>query len=189
MKHSKRKKIKQNEICTEIPISIPNEWSDFLNYYEWFIRNLIQEKVSWFIARDHMAGALISTVFNHLWPRARASATISQMTLPMFSESEIIKSKFVEKTKYIKHFSDFFNAHYFNEKNNTDIYKEYLKKTKNGNIKLWDNNLHYTFKGKLKHEQNRLLTRLIAVIDFIAGLTDRYCLEMFDGVYQEFVVT
>lgn len=74
--------ISQKEQAKEFPICLPVEWADFLRFYESFIRDLVQEKISWFIARDNMAGALISTVFNYLWPRVRASETITQMTLP-----------------------------------------------------------------------------------------------------------
>jgi len=181
--------IKQNSQAERYPLTLSTHWSRFLWYYEKFIRDLIQEKVSWFIGRDNMAGALISTVFNYLWPRARTSGTVTQMKIPMFKHKEIVKSKIVEKTKYIDHFIDFFNDHYFNEKNNTDYYKTFLSRLNKANIPTWDRNILSMFKRKPSPEEYRLFSRLIAVIDFIAGLTDRYCLEIFDEVYHEFVIT
>ena len=100
----KQKNVSQSEQAEFHPISPPEDWCNFLWFYEKFIRYLIQEKVSWFIGRDNMSGALISTVFNHLWPRARTSGAVLQMKLPMFHEEELVKSKIVEKTKYIDHF-------------------------------------------------------------------------------------
>lgn len=181
--------ITKKEQAENFPISLSEEWSHFLDYYETFVRDLVQEKISWFIARDNMAGALISTVFNHFWPRARSSVTITQMTLPMFEKEELAKTPYTEKTKYIEHFADFFNEHYFEEKHNKDFYKEYLEEAKQKGISVWDINIRNSFKDKITTYEEKLLTRLVAVIDFIAGLTDRYCLEMFNEVYKEFVIT
>jgi dGTP triphosphohydrolase len=186
-------KISEKAQAQKFPLCLPKEWADFLRFYETFIRDLVQEKISWFIARDNMAGALISTVFNHLWPRARASATISQMTLPIFPKEELVKAHYKEKTEYIDHFVDFFNDHYFNEKEHINFYEQYLRKqdpTKG--IKTWDTNILASLineKVEISPETKTILTRLIAVIDFISGLTDRYCLEMFNEVYQEFTIT
>jgi len=188
LKYFKDNSVTHKEQAKSFSICLPKEWADLLRWYEFFIRELIQEKVSWFIARDNMAGALISTVFNHIWPRARSSVTISQMKLPMFEKSEITKSKLEEKTKYIEHFSDFFNEHYFDELNNRDIYQDYLNCVKLKGLSVWDTNIQHIL-AKISPDEHKTLNRLIAVIDFIAGLTDRYCLEMFDEVYQEFVIS
>ena len=171
------------------PLVLSDDWSKFLWYYEKFIRDLIQEKVSWFIGRDNMAGALISTVFNYLWPRARTSGAVLQMKLSMFDKSELVKSKTVEKTKYIDHFIDFFNEHYKDESSDTDFYKSFLENVKESDIPTWDNNILESFKKAPTTQELQFFSRLIAVIDFIAGLTDRYCLEIFDEVYHEFVLT
>ena len=168
---------------------LSDDWSNFLWYYEKFIRELIHEKVSWFIGRDNMAGALISTVFNYLWPRARTSGAVLQMKLSMFDKSELVKSKTVEKTKYIDHFIDFFNEHYKDESSDTDFYKSFLENVKESDIPTWDNNILESFKKAPTTQELQFFSRLIAVIDFIAGLTDRYCLEIFDEVYHEFVLT
>ena len=185
----KKNNVVKKEQARDFPLSLPKEWSDLLRYYEMFIRDLIQERVSWFVARDNMAGALISTVFNHIWPRARISAMIHQMKLPLYEKSELVKSKYEEKTRYIEHFADFFNDHYYNEENRTDYHKQYLDRVHQTGIRTWDVNILDALKDKPTQEEERLLARLIAVIDFIAGLTDRYCLEMFNEVYQEFVIT
>lgn len=183
------KNITRKEEAKDFPIYLREDWANFLNYYETFIRELIQERVSWFIARDNMAGALISTVFNHLWPRARSSITISQMTIPMFRKEELVKTRAEEKTKYIDHFVAFFNEHYFNEKHNKNLYGDYLNEAIRRRIPTWDLNIRNSFKEKITPDNEKLLIRLVAVVDFISGLTDRYCLEMFDEVYQQFVIT
>jgi dGTP triphosphohydrolase len=53
---------------------------------------------------------------------------------------------------------------------------------------VWDLNILAAIREKTG-DQQRLLTRLIAAIDFVAGLTDRYCLEIFNEVFQEVVIT
>ncbi len=174
-----------------VPLKLPEEWSDFLRYYEVFIREIIQERASWFIARDNMAGALISTVFNHIWPRVRGASLVSQIIQPsLFKKEELVKSRFEEKTRYLEHFADFFNEHYIREKGKKEnYYKEYLDKMKGVNFKVWDTNILESFVQEPGPDEFQMLTRLVAVIDFIGGLTDRYCLEMFNEVYQEFLVT
>jgi len=184
-----QKNINLNSQAETHPLVLSNDWSNFLWYYEKFIRDLIQEKVSWFIGRDNMAGALISTVFNYLWPRARTSGAVIQMKLPMFEKRELVKSKIDEKPKYIDHFIEFFNEHYKDESSNTDFYKSFLENLKSSNIPTWDYNIQGYFKKSPTTQEFQLFSRLIAVIDFIAGLTDRYCLEIFDEVYHEFVLT
>ena len=178
--------------AVQYPLCIIKEWGEFLNYYERFIRDLIQEKIPWFIARDNMAGALISTVFNHIWPRVRNASSISKIPFNLFDESVSIKSRQDGKTKYIYHFQDFFMAHYDNEEMQSGeptTYKKYLIKAKDIHFQGWDINIFNALKQKPTPEEYQNLIRLIAVIDFIAGLTDRYCLEMFNEVYQEFVIT
>lgn len=183
------KNISQEGQAQDFPICLSKEWADFLSFYETFIRELVQEKISWFIARDNMAGALISTVFNHLWPRARTSGIITQMRLPIFPKEELVKVRYKEKTEYMDHFVNFFNEHYFDERENTNFYEPYLKKVKAKNLTTWDTNIWSLFQRKISTDEKKLLTRLIAVTDFISGLTDRYCLEMFNELYQEFVIT
>lgn len=189
LEYLKKQNVSREEQAKEFPLCLSKGWSDLLRWYETFIRDLIREKVSWFIARDNMAGALISTVFNHIWPRTRRSVTITQMKLPMFEKSDLVKSKYEEKTKYIEYFANFFNEHYFDAENNFDFYATYLEKAKQMKIKTWDINILDALKQKLNPDEFKLLAQLAAVIDFVAGLTDRYCLEMFNKVYQEFVKT
>lgn len=180
------------EQAKEFPICLCKEWSEFLDYYETFIRNLVQERVSWFITRDNMAGAFISTVFNHLWPRARSERAITQMKLlPLLEkeERERVRTRYEEKTKYIEHFANFFSEHYFDENHSEDFYEKYLEEARKTKIATWDINIRDSFKDKITPDEEKILARLIAVIDFVAGLTDRYCLEMFDEVYREFVIT
>ena len=182
--------ISQKEQAKEFPICLPVEWADFLRFYESFIRDLVQEKISWFIARDNMAGALISTVFNYLWPRVRASETITQMTLPLpFPKEELVKAHYKEKTEYTEHFVNFFNEHYFDGTEKNDYYTKYLDNVKKMQVTTWDTNIRSLLGGKISADKEKPLIRLIAVIDFISGLTDRYCLEMFNEVYKEFVTT
>ena len=180
--------INHNGQAENHPLVLSDDWVNFLWYYEKFIRGLIQEKVPWFIGRDNMAGALISTVFNYLWPRAKTSGAVLQMKFP-FEKRELVKSKIDEKTKYVDHFIDFFNDHYKDESSNNDFYQSFLENVKKSDIPTWDNNILRSFKKAPITQEFQLFSRLIAVIDFIAGLTDRYCLEIFDEVYQEFVLT
>jgi dGTP triphosphohydrolase len=191
LKMIETKKISQKEQAQTYPLCLSEEWADFLRFYETFIRVLIQEKISWFIARDNMAGAFISTVFNHLWPRVRASESITQMTPLLFPKTEVVKARRKEEAYkgYIEHFVEFFEEHYPNKKEKFNFYKEYLERAKKMNIKTWDIYILDLLKGKIFHETEEILMRLIAVIDFISGLTDRYCLEIFNEVYQEFIIT
>ncbi|MFQ6096054.1 MAG: HD domain-containing protein [Candidatus Bathyarchaeia archaeon] len=185
----KQEKVSQSAQAELHPITLSDDWSNFLWFYEKSIRDLIQEEVSWFIGRDNMAGALISTVFNYLWPRVRTSGAVMQLSLSVFERRDIVKTKIDEKGKYIDHFSGFFNEHYRDEDQNRDIYTSFLNDLKKIDVSTWDLNILRSLKKKLSPEENQIFARLVAVIDFIAGLTDRYCLEIFDEVYHEFVLT
>jgi len=184
----KNKKISQKEQAKDFPICLSKEWADFLRFYESFIRDLIKEKIPWFIVRDNMAGALISTVFYHLWSHAKTSESPSQMTSPIFRE-ERVKARYKEKTEYIEHFINFYNEHYGDEEKETNFYTKYLENVKRMKVTTWDTNIRGLFQRKISSDDEKILTRLIAVIDFISGLTDRYCLEIFNEIYQEFVIT
>lgn len=185
----KKNNISKKEQAKNFPICLCEEWSEFIDYYENFIRYLVQERVSWFITRDNMAGALISTVFHHLWPRVREEAAIGQLRLTIYPEEELVKTRYKEKTKYVKHFYNFFNEHYLGKDKEHTLYEKYLKRVGQTRITTWDINIRKYMYKKMKQAKENRLTCLVAVIDFISGLTDRYCLEIFDDVYQEFVIT
>lgn len=193
--YESKRKFKNNNInnCSMAyshPLNLSYDLSNFIRYYENFIRRLIQQKIPWFIGRDCMAAALISTVFNHLWSRVRITPTVSQMKLPLFNKKDLIKTKIETKEmQYLDHFKAFYKEHYKGSEENQDFYSLFLKETKESNFKTWDcyilNNL---ISKKLSENDKEKFSRLIAVIDFIAGLTDRYCLEIFNQVYKEFLL-
>jgi len=186
-KHSGDNDIKGSPRALKHPIAITDPWSKFLNFYELFIRESIIQKESWFIGRDAMAEALVSTVFNHIWPNFRKGW--SQVRMELYPKEEIAKSKTKPISKYLEHFLDFYQDHYRNDKSHKDYYQEYFVKAKNSGI--WDINIMNAFSKKSKKEKTENyepLSNLISVIDFITGLTDRYCLEIFDNVYHDFII-
>jgi len=182
----KRNGVTKSEQAKDHTISPSEDWCNYLWFYERFIRDLIQEKVSWFIGRDNMSAALISTVFNHLWPRARTSGAIVQMKAPMFPEEDRVKTGIEEETRYIDHFISFFEQHY---KDGDHYKRNFLNRVQTRGIPVWDAAILKRSEKKLEHPQFEVFTRLIAVIDFIAGLTDRRCLAIFNDVYRQFVAT
>lgn len=100
-----------------------------------------------------------------------------------------MKAHYKEKTEYTEHFVNFFNEHYFDGTEKNDYYTKYLDNVKKMQVTTWDTNIRSLLGGKISADKEKPLIRLIAVIDFISGLTDRYCLEMFNEVYKEFVTT
>jgi len=185
----KNNNVTSSHQALEYPLKLSENWSNFLSYYEMFIRNIITDKVSWFIGRDNMAGALISTVFNYLWPRARTSGESLQMSLTMYDKKipSIYKSE--EKESYLDHFTRFFKEHYYDEQNNEDHYSVYLNSLKNTEIMTWDYCIYNKLKKRPTGINYKKYIRLLAIIDFISGLTDKYCLEIFDNVYHDFVLS
>jgi dGTP triphosphohydrolase len=174
-------KIKSSSAAVEHPILLPNDWKTFLNSYEHFIRQRVVHRESWFVGRDAIAEALVSSVFNHIWPCFKTGKPEPQLAL--WPKEDEAKGRIEEERQTIKHYSKFFDDDYA-EKTLEDV----LKPAKSSGIETWDCYIvGQVPDGVLKRRSDELL-RLISVIDFVAGLTDRYCLEIFDPVYHSFTV-
>jgi dGTP triphosphohydrolase len=171
--------IKEAQQAKEHPLPLPDDWSNFLSLYERFIREVVVQRESWFVGRDAMAQALVSTVFNHIWPRFK-SGQETQMTLPL--EDDTAKSRIEEERLSIEHYQRFFTDDY-NERTLEDVLAK-----RESSIKTWDNYACEAAKPEIVAKRPLQVLRLISVIDFVAGLTDRYCLEIFDRVYQGFTI-
>ncbi len=163
----------------EHPLSLPDDWSNFLYLYEQFIREAVVQRESWFVGRDAMAQALVSTVFNHIWPRFK-SGQEKQTTFLL--EDDAKKRGVEEERLSIEHYQRFFDDDY-----NGKALEDILKK-REPSIKTWDDYAYKVVKHKIVKKNPQQMVRLISVIDFVAGLTDRYCLEIFDRVYQGFTI-
>lgn len=159
------------------PIMLSAEWNTFLKCYESFIRDDIIGKQSWFVGRDAMATALISTVFNHLWPVFKEGEEP-----PLFKDLKEVKSSISKETKYLEHYQLFYKDEYKNK------YSEFLDYLKTRNITTWDKYIYEILHLKPNTDEFSKYERLISIIDFISGLTDRYCLEIFDSVYHDFLI-
>ncbi len=166
--------------ASEWPIAIQSDWGAFLQAYERFIREGIVQRESWFVGRDAIAKALVSTVFNHIWPRCKSGKTIQ---IDLWPRKVQTKSAAIEESQSIDHYSDFYEDDY-GDKSAIPYLQELAQED---DLETWDIHIAKQATKILRTKADSLL-RLISVIDFVAGLTDRYCLEIFDKVYQNFSI-
>lgn len=103
------KNVTNAQQAKEHPLLLADDWALFLSLYERFIREVVVQRESWFVGRDAMAEALVSTVFNHIWPRFK-SGQQTQITLPL--EDDTAKSRVEEETLSIDHYQRFFADDY-----------------------------------------------------------------------------
>jgi len=182
----------QRNQASKYPISLSKDWSEVLRYYERFLRELIEERVPWFVMRDHVAAALISTAYNHIWSRARECPSISTMQTKLTHyDDPRYRRRASEESRHLDHFKIFFEDHYSDDMR-PGPYESYLARIDKRKVDVWDTNIMKRLDiGLLEpsDQKRRRVTRLVAVVDFVAGMTDRYCLDLFNEVYQEFVLT
>lgn len=174
----KSNNVNSSEQALQYPIIVPKDWCDFLSLYESFIRDVVIKRESWFVGRDSIAEALVSTVFNHIWPRFKTGQE-EQPTLPY--KEDAAKGRVEEETHSIEHYQKFYKEDY-----GTRSLTEILKKRHN--IETWDNYIFSKISRDIVKERPLQVLRLISIIDFVSGLTDRYCLEIFDRVYHGFTI-
>ena len=162
----------------QYPITIDKNWCIFLSLYESFIRDVVIKKESWFVGRDSIAEALVSTVFNHIWPLFKAGQ-VGQLPLPFKDDAS--KGRIERETHSIEHYQKFHEEEY-GTKSLTNVIK------KKFDIKTWDAYIVDKISSAIVREHPERVLRLISIIDFVSGLTDRYCLEIFDRVYHGFTI-
>lgn len=174
------------------PSSVPDDFGAFLRCYEKAIRTIIHRE-TWFVGRDSMAEAIVTTVFNHFWPEVKNYAIdpTGELSFNPKNTEEPGKGLVTERC-YLDHFHEFFLKHYIDQtERKYEIDKE-MDVMKQLEVTTWTSFLYEQTmkktKRKDKEDAKKKLTRLIAVIDFISGLTDRYCLEIFDATYERFLI-
>ncbi len=169
----------------EEPIPSPGLFGIFLDFYEHFVRNILSTQ-SFFIDSKELAIARIGTIFNHLWPAAQTQAFASgfeQLSLPGLQQR--IRTALRIDTKYLEHFLSFVQASYIETARPYSLKLEYEVTKRELGIDTWVSFLYEKcekqFQGQAEFEaaKDRLL-RLIALIHFISGLTDRYSIEIFN---------
>ncbi|MBL7129354.1 MAG: hypothetical protein ISS16_10270, partial [Ignavibacteria bacterium] len=163
----------------QYPIIPTKDWCKFILLYEKFIREVIIKRESWFVGRDSIAEALVSTVFNHIWPRFKAG---QDLQFNMQFEDDSSKKRVEEETLSIDHYKKFYSDDYKSQSLSDNIHRKYEE------IETWDSYIVSKIKDDIVKEKSQQILRLISIIDFVAGLTDRYCLEIFDRVYHEFSI-
>ncbi len=174
------------------PIAVPDFFGEFLSLYETAIRNIIHSE-TWFVGRDSMAEAMVTTVFNHFWPEVKNWAIDPTGELPFGSKNAKEREKgLVIEERYLEHFRNSFRKHYLEQaERKYEIDKEIELLGELG-VTTWTSFIYERAMGKIKNKDReamkKKLTRLIGVIDFISGLTDRYCLEIFDATYERFLI-
>jgi dGTP triphosphohydrolase len=175
------KKITSSAAAQEHPLILPSDWMIFLQSYERFIRERVVQRESWFVGRDAMAEALVSSVFNHIWPRFKVGRLEPQIEI--WPKEDEAKGRIEEERLTIKHYSKFFDDDYAEKR-----LEEILQPARSSGIETWDCYLADHVPTEVMEARRDAVLRLISVIDFVAGLTDRYCLEIFDRVYHSFTV-
>lgn len=161
------------------PLTLPKDWAQFMSLYEQFIREKVVKRESWFVGRDAMAEALVSTVFNHIWPQFKTGDE-TQKDLQLADDSA--RGRTEEETLSIQHYKKFFADDY------SGMTLDDIMKKRIPGINTWDNYVCQKTSRKLVKGEPLKVVRLISIIDFVAGLTDRYCLEIFDRVYHDFTI-
>lgn len=171
------------------------------------IRKHINHKIPWFIARDSMAIAILSALFNHIWAR-----------MPMPGTHTLRNNT----TKYVNDFEEYVKLNYRPNSSNN-----YLKFIKHKAMGTWDTNILCYHLANIDRRisedkcqewqqdwsvvRNRLVDRmgnrnnknewtqyfndhshsisiyLIALIDFISYQTDEYCIRAFEDIHKEFL--
>ncbi|MBI5574463.1 MAG: HD domain-containing protein [Elusimicrobia bacterium] len=173
--------------ANECALKLNTEWSIFLDIIETIIRKIIREE-SWFVGRDAMADAMISVAFNHFWPIVKEyNELLSENNKPKNISIDGKQYGIEETTKYLDHFFEYYKDKYLIE-NNINKIKNRTKYVK----KLWDQQIlekiemKYNKDIKISDFKNRAIN-LISLVDFIAGLTDRYCIQIFGDLYKGFL--
>jgi len=174
----KKNSVNSSTASKEYPIIPSPDWCLFLMYYEKFIREIIVQRESWFVGRDSIAEALVSTVFNHIWPKFKTGQDQQQS----FFEEESSRKRVEEETLSIDHYKKFYNDEYGQKSLADSLKKKY------SSITTWDNYIVSKIKDDIIRDKSAQILRLISIIDFVSGLTDRYCQEIFDRVYHEFSI-
>lgn len=184
------------------PLKLSSGWSLYLDIVETVIREIIHEE-SWFVSRDAMAEAMISVAFNHFWPKIKDKKMediIKADTLREIEKSSNDKRLAIEITnKYLEHFYEFCKDGY--QYDSTDLKKKINERRKYTKT-LWDKKIFDIIDSKYGNKTRDLLDNqktlesipyydnaenLIALADFIAGLTDRYCIQIFSDLYKGFL--
>jgi len=95
-----------------------------------------------------------------------------------------------EPRKYLEHFTAFYNEHYVE----TEIQTDYLECAGSEVIQTWDRRLFPYARQALAAKAfanlnlaQIAIVNLVAVADFVAGFTDRYCVQMFADLHSGFL--
>lgn len=165
------------------PIEIDINWGIFLDVIETVIRNVIKEE-AWFVGRDGMAAAMISVAFNNFWPWIK-DLKIKKQDIASIAIEKALKEESHKKfgitalVGYLNHFIGFCNDNY----KSPEVFEASLSEQRKYTMYFWDRLLF----EKARVREKDVITNLIFVIDFISGLTDRYCVQIFDDLYTGFL--
>lgn len=170
----------------EMPIPSPGDFGIFLDIYEKYIRRVLNQH-TWFCGRNAMADAMITTVFNHIWSCFKKKQREAQPKLLEKKDERTGIGK-PQDLRYFNHFLKFYGDTYRKRINRVTLQEE-EQQTREMKFETWFYFLYHKCKAK-GLRADRFITKLehlVAVVDFIAGLTDRYCLEIFDATHGDFM--
>lgn len=191
-------------------ITIPNEMYRFvLDVLERDIRKHIQKMISWFGARDSMAIAIISALFNHIWARLsvpgthtlrRSGSKYLQEFKRYFAENYVIDKGVCPKGKpnAVYDYYDFIKAksmctwdstilwyHLYNDTGDLSDARDWATIQPKLN-KLMQNPGNANKWDEFFYDHQEIIY-IIALIEFIAYQTDEYCIKAFEDIYEEFL--
>lgn len=181
------------------PLPFPEDLGILLDAQETFIREVLRSE-TWFIGRDTMSDAMVTTVFNHFWPKVRewsvpttGEKTYSLAQLPFSRAAEQVRRGDATGSTYLEHFEKFFRKRYVGRKDQPYDLSLEVSATRELGFDTWVAYLYDKLPAPTEKpgeffEAKQKLTRLVALVDFISGLTDRYCLEIFQATYGDFMV-
>ena len=175
---------------------IPGEglFGEFLDLYEDFVRDVLNRH-TWFIGRNSMADAIVATVFNHLWPTAQVCAGIERHDRVELAEARRKKRAEQSVEVYRDHYRQFYKDSYEEPARDYNLKLEYdcIVDTLGFDAEeIWSSFLiekctERLTRGDSIDERYKKLLAIIPLIHFVSGLTDRYCLEIFNATHRDFL--
>ena len=150
------------------------DFGEFLDLYEGYIRRELT-KNEWFIEKNSSAGMAVIATFNHLWPTARACA---DSKFRHYSDERQTESEIREDRE---HYTEFYHDSYDRPIRSYRLETEACRLGKDIGlepVQIWSTFLAGHCAKSAVENLDKKLSALIPLIDFVAGLTDKYCREI-----------
>lgn len=173
---------------SEYSIPSPGLYGHFLALYEDFISNLLRNDLffKWQTRRNRLK---VEDVFMHLWETVRSDAFNTGFErLKLTDQRGALGTRRSGPTEYQEHFLSFVQDSYIDPKRPYSLEDEYRITKSELGVNTWVTYLYEKCGGQYGKKDSEFrgaldrLLRLVAIIHFVSGLTDRYCQEISDSL-------